>query len=251
MSFTAGKVFAIPILASDLPHYYGTYVPSDVTLWRGRYKHIYDPSIFLAPVYFQPLTLSLRYARTYDANIYIRFIQSTASFGALSITLENSVTGPLKSVCSDSSFSQTVVGGPELCRLLFDFSSSPFRFNLVAKHTVTKKMKTYTQKINQQIKTMTDNENSKTIYTVQTGSFMKIEDAQKQYVYIVNGLNEKDLDFLRIEKVGKYYSLRFGKFKNYASAMKLLQDIKSRLSEAMILKAYIKNERIVRFYGDE
>ena len=52
--------------------------------------------------------------------------------------------------------------------------------NEASLHAVTKKMNNYTQKINQYIKTMNYNNNSKTIYTLQTGSFIKIKDAQKE-----------------------------------------------------------------------
>jgi hypothetical protein len=122
---------------------------------------------------------------------------------------------------------------------------------LPSTHAVTKKINNYKQKINQYIKTTNDYKNSKTIYTLQTGSFMKIKDAQEQYVSIMNGVNEKNLDYLRIEKIGKYYTLRLGKFENYASAKKFLQASIPQISKALILKAYVKNERIIKLYGDE
>ena len=54
------------------------------------------------------------------------------------------------------------------------------------------------------------------IYTFQTGSFIHIEDAQKQFDHIAKLLNEDETDHLRIEKIGKFYSVRLGKFaKNY------------------------------------
>jgi hypothetical protein len=88
---------------------------------------------------------------------------------------------------------------------------------------------------------------SQLVYTVQIYSQKSIADAQKQFNSIVRSLGE-NLNLLRIEKVGKYYTVRFGKFENYANAKKFLQEIKPRLSEAIILKAYIKNERIIQLY---
>ncbi len=89
---------------------------------------------------------------------------------------------------------------------------------------------------------------SQLVYTVQIYSQKSIADAQKQFNSILQSLNEKNLNLLRIEKIGKYYTVRLGKFENYANAKKFLQEIKPRLSEAIILKAYIKNERIVQLY---
>ncbi len=123
--------------------------------------------------------------------------------------------------------------------------------NEASLHAVTKKMNNYTQKINQYIKTMNYNNNSKTIYTLQTGSFIKSKDAQKEYVSITNGWSEKNLDYLRIEKVGKFYTVRLGKFEDSAAAEKFLQAINRQLPTVVILKAYIKKERIIRSYGDE
>ncbi len=89
---------------------------------------------------------------------------------------------------------------------------------------------------------------SESIYTIQTGSFISIAPTQKQFDSIVQGLNEKELDYLRIEKIGKFYSLRLGKFEDHATAKKFFQAIKPQLSTAIIMKAYIKDERIIRLY---
>jgi cell division protein FtsN len=91
-------------------------------------------------------------------------------------------------------------------------------------------------------------DSTESIFTIQAGSFINIADAAKQFDAVAYVLDEKKLDYLRIEKVGKYYSVRIGKFKDYATAEKLLQAIKPRLSPAIILKAYIKNDRIMRLY---
>jgi len=87
-----------------------------------------------------------------------------------------------------------------------------------------------------------------TIFTIQTGSFIKIEHAQKQFNSLVQTLNENDLDYLRIEKVGKFYSDRLGKFNNYTAAEKFLQAINHKVTGTMILKAYIKDDRIMKLY---
>ncbi len=89
---------------------------------------------------------------------------------------------------------------------------------------------------------------SQLIYTIQTGSMISITDAQKQFDSILQSLDKKDLNLLRIEKIGEYYPLRLGKFEDSVTAEKFLQAIKPQLPTAVILKAYIKNERIIKLY---
>jgi hypothetical protein len=87
------------------------------------------------------------------------------------------------------------------------------------------------------------------VYTVQIASQKSIADAQNQFNSILRSHSEINLNLLRIEKVGKYYTVRIGKFDNYDSGNKFLEEIKPGISEAIILKAYIKNERIVKKYN--
>ena len=88
-------------------------------------------------------------------------------------------------------------------------------------------------------------------HTVQIGSFKTVNSAQKQFDTIAKELNEnkKDLDNLRIEKIGKYYSVRVGKFNNSNAAEKTLKKIKHSQPQATVMTAYIKDERIIKFYG--
>ena len=89
---------------------------------------------------------------------------------------------------------------------------------------------------------------SQLLHTIQTGSFISVAPAQKQFNSIVQKLNEKELDNLRIEKIGKFYSVRLGKFKDYTTAEKFLKSIKPRLSGSIVMEAYIKDERIIKLY---
>jgi hypothetical protein len=89
---------------------------------------------------------------------------------------------------------------------------------------------------------------SRLVYTIQINSQSKIADAQKQFNFILRSINEKNLNLLRIEEISKYYTVRLGKFENYETAKQFLQEIKPQLSEAVIMKAHIKNERLIRLY---
>jgi len=88
------------------------------------------------------------------------------------------------------------------------------------------------------------------IYTVQTGSFYKTPSAQKQFDSLSRKLNKKDLEYLRIEKIGIFYAVRLGRFENYPSAEKLLSTIETYFSSSIIVKAYMKDNRIIRRYMD-
>ena len=89
---------------------------------------------------------------------------------------------------------------------------------------------------------------AQTIYTIQTGSFDDVKPAQNQFDSIVQGLNEKQLDYLRIEKIGNFYSVRLGKFEDNAAAEKFLEEVKPHLPTAIVRDAYFIEERIVKIY---
>ena len=86
------------------------------------------------------------------------------------------------------------------------------------------------------------------IYTIQTGSFDDVKPAQNQFDSIVQELNEKQLDYLRIEKIGNFYSVRLGKFEDNAAAEKFLKEVKPHFPTAIVRDAYFIEERIVKIY---
>lgn len=89
------------------------------------------------------------------------------------------------------------------------------------------------------------------IYTIQTGSLTNITDAMKELHSLLEVLNKNELDFLRIEKIGEFYTVRLGKFDDYNSAEKYFKEIKPQLSRAVILRAYMKDDRIIKLYSNE
>jgi tetratricopeptide (TPR) repeat protein len=86
------------------------------------------------------------------------------------------------------------------------------------------------------------------VYTIQVASFNDTPTAQEKFDSLVQTVDKKNLDHLRIEKIGKYYSLRLGKFKKRNGAEQLLEQIRSHIPSSMIMKAYYKDERIVKVY---
>ena len=85
-------------------------------------------------------------------------------------------------------------------------------------------------------------------YTIQTGSFIAIETAEQQFKSIVQALDEKTLEYLRIEKIGKYYAVRLGKFEDHITATKYIQAIEPQLPGSIVLRARIHDERIIHLY---
>ncbi len=90
---------------------------------------------------------------------------------------------------------------------------------------------------------------SELIYTIQTGSYSDVKDARIEYESIEQVLHKEALAYLRIEKIGKYYSVRIGNFKLSDIAYKFHQSVKSRLTSSLVMKAYIKDERIEQMYA--
>jgi tetratricopeptide (TPR) repeat protein len=85
-------------------------------------------------------------------------------------------------------------------------------------------------------------------YTVQTGSFLSLEEALAHYESVVTVLSEKDLAFLRIEKVGYYFSVRLGKYTDRSEADRFHESVKLHFPSSLMRKAYIKDERIKKIY---
>ena len=84
---------------------------------------------------------------------------------------------------------------------------------------------------------------SREYYTVQTASFVALEDARRHFQLITSKIAEKNLDHLRIEKIGDYFSVRIGKFEERSQADKYFLSIKQHFPSAILRKAYLKEER--------
>ena len=84
------------------------------------------------------------------------------------------------------------------------------------------------------------------IYTIQTRSFLEINRAREQFDFIADLLQPKDYNNLRIEKIRSYYAVRLGKYDNYSTAEDLLQKLIHKIKSAVVLKAYIKESRIMK-----
>lgn len=89
---------------------------------------------------------------------------------------------------------------------------------------------------------------SQLFYTLQTGSFTEVSAAHKQFNSIVSELSSKQLDHLRIEKIGRFYCVRLGKFESYSAAKKFHNSIETWNSKSIIIDAYIRDQRIIKVY---
>ncbi|NOY64842.1 MAG: LysM peptidoglycan-binding domain-containing protein, partial [Nitrospirae bacterium] len=86
-------------------------------------------------------------------------------------------------------------------------------------------------------------------YTLQLGSFPALDAAGRVYDRAVRTLDKDSLDYLRIEVVKGYHTVRIGRFEKHSDARRLLARIKRIFPGTIILKAYIKKERIKRLYS--
>ncbi len=86
------------------------------------------------------------------------------------------------------------------------------------------------------------------VYTIQVSSLKDIERARKEYDFLIDKLNQEELNYLRVEKISQYYSVRIGKFADHKDAEKIHQSVQRYYPSALIMKAYIKDERIMKLY---
>jgi tetratricopeptide (TPR) repeat protein len=88
-------------------------------------------------------------------------------------------------------------------------------------------------------------------YTLQMGNFITQEPAKEKFESLKKTLMEKQLKYLRIEKIGTDYSLRLGKFENFSRARDFQKSVGDAVSDAIILKAFIKDEQLIEVYGSD
>jgi type IV pilus assembly protein PilQ len=88
------------------------------------------------------------------------------------------------------------------------------------------------------------------IYTIQTGSFEDMDHADEQFDTIMSALQGKEIHDLRIEKVGSYFCVRMGTFETYPGAREFLLRSQPPVRDAIVLEAYMKDERIRRSYPE-
>ena len=86
-------------------------------------------------------------------------------------------------------------------------------------------------------------------HTISVSSFQNIAPAERQFESIAKKIQGQELDHLRIEKIGKFYCVRLGQFDDRAGAEKFLNTVKNKLPGATVMKAYIKDERIVKLHS--
>ncbi len=88
----------------------------------------------------------------------------------------------------------------------------------------------------------------KSMYTIQTGSFKNSQRAEKQFRIIKQSLEGTAFQALRIEKIGRFYAVRVGRFDSPAEAEQFLRKQERSLEGSMVMKAYFINERILQIH---
>jgi len=83
-------------------------------------------------------------------------------------------------------------------------------------------------------------------YTIQIGSFTALARARTEFASVIQKMSDTKPDYVRIEKVGEYNTVRIGKFEEYMPAESYLSQVKTHFESAFITHAYIRDNRIVR-----
>jgi hypothetical protein len=76
------------------------------------------------------------------------------------------------------------------------------------------------------------------IYSIQTGKFKIIANAQNYFKFLIKEFNDSPVQYTRIEKIGIYHAVRIGKFNGYTAAKKFLTANQPLLSSAIIVDNY-------------
>ena len=83
-------------------------------------------------------------------------------------------------------------------------------------------------------------------YTVQAAAYKRLPAAERGYNLLSSALNIDDHHELRLEKVGKYFTLRLGRFQQAHNGQVLLAHVRRSFRRAYICKAHILPSRIVK-----
>ncbi|HHK60129.1 MAG TPA: hypothetical protein ENJ73_00200, partial [Desulfobacterales bacterium] len=88
-------------------------------------------------------------------------------------------------------------------------------------------------------------------HTVQVGSFARQTDAERAFDRLLARWPAAAQYELRIEKVGRYYALRIGRFNKSAPARRLQSKLRPHTGATLLLKAYILAQRTIRTTADQ
>lgn len=86
------------------------------------------------------------------------------------------------------------------------------------------------------------------IYTIQIASLKTLKDAQNLYLQLEKTLPEGAKDFLRIEKIGRFYVIRIGRFSSPEQAKAPLNNIRRQVPDAFLRTAFYIEDRILVIY---
>ncbi len=88
-----------------------------------------------------------------------------------------------------------------------------------------------------------------TVFTVQISTHNSMERALIEFDHITSLLQEQQLDSLRIEEIGRAYTLRLGKFASRDEAGAFVNSLGGAITSYLILKAYFIETRIKKIYN--
>ncbi|MEW6110161.1 MAG: tetratricopeptide repeat protein [Nitrospirota bacterium] len=91
-------------------------------------------------------------------------------------------------------------------------------------------------------------------YTIQAGAYSlnTLHYAGDRFNALSRALNEYERDYLRIEQSDKYFIVRLGRFDEIAGAGKVLETVKTMVSDAFILEeTAFENSKVLIFYDEK
>lgn len=87
--------------------------------------------------------------------------------------------------------------------------------------------------------------------TIQTGAFLKLANAKKQYRFLKRALTPEELGYLRIERGKRLYFVRLGRYSSIKETEALLKKIKTLIRDAQLIKSEGAKEIIELYIPEE
>ncbi len=89
------------------------------------------------------------------------------------------------------------------------------------------------------------------IFTIQVASFPTLSEAKRVYSRLDALLPDAQKAFLRVERIGRFYVVRLGRFSSPPQARKVLKKVKREFPDAFVRRAYYIEQRIISLHRPE
>ena len=92
-------------------------------------------------------------------------------------------------------------------------------------------------------------QNQAPYYTIQLGTYISEDAAERNYQRLLGRLNDRQLQYLRIEKIKKYYVVRIGRYKNKDAADRFYPIVRAKVADSpLVTKTRVGPQSLIKQY---